>query len=248
MSAARIAAIVDQAPAVEEPAVPVAVPSGTCALELEDVHFAWPGQARPVLAGASLRVAPGERVAIRGDSGGGKSTLSLLVLRQADPDRGRVLWGGQDLRRFALADWHARLAWMPQAAPVFAGTIAGNLRLGDASASDGRLWQVLAAVRLEEWARGQGGLGAWVGENGATLSGGQARRLALARALLRPGPLVLLDEPTEGLDEPTASALLQDLATALDGRSLLMITHDALPPGVVDRQYRLQDGVLQALA
>jgi ATP-binding cassette subfamily C protein CydC len=89
-------------------------------------------------------------------------------------------------------------------------------------------------------------LEAWVGEDGATLSGGQARRLALARALLRPGALVLLDEPCEGLDVDTANALLIDLAAALAGRSLLMITHDALPAGVVDRHYRLVGGKLEA--
>ncbi|KAG0927296.1 hypothetical protein G6F31_018101 [Rhizopus arrhizus] len=103
---------------------------------------------------------------------------------------------------------------------------------------------VLRRVRLAEWAERNGGLQAWVGENGATMSAGQARRLALARALLRNAPILLLDEPTEGLDVDTARALLQDLSGLLDGRSLLMITHDDLPDGVVDAQYRLRDGVL----
>ncbi len=99
-------------------------------------------------------------------------------------------------------------------------------------------------MRLGEWAERNGGLQAWVGENGATMSAGQARRLALARALLRNAPILLLDEPTEGLDVDTARALLQDLSGLLDGRSLLMITHDDLPEGVVDAQYRLRDGAL----
>ncbi|MEE7560758.1 ATP-binding cassette domain-containing protein, partial [Xanthomonas sp. Kuri4-2] len=90
-----------------------------------------------------------------------------------------------------------------------------------------------------------GGLDTWVGENGATLSAGQARRLALARALLRKAPILLLDEPTEGLDVDTAHALLLDLAGALGDRSLVMISHDALPDGVVHRRYRLQRGRLQ---
>jgi thiol reductant ABC exporter, CydC subunit len=247
VAAARLQAIVEQAPAVSDPSRPQPLRDAgpMTGLSLHGVRFAWPGQARPVLDGLDLSLAPGQRIAIGGDSGSGKSTLSLLILRQADPQAGQLLWNGQDLRELALAQWHQQLAWMPQGAPVFAGTLAENLRLGDAGADDARLWEVLERVRLADWARATGGLQQWLGENGATVSGGQARRLALARALLRPGPLVLLDEPTEGLDVDTANALLADLPAALGGRSLLMITHDALPPGVVDVQYRLQGGRLQ---
>lgn len=247
IAAARLQAIVEQAPAVSDPSRPQPLRDAgpMTGLSLHGVRFAWPGQARPVLDGLDLDLAPGQRIAIGGDSGSGKSTLSLLILRQADPQAGQLLWNGQDLRELALAQWHQQLAWMPQGAPVFAGTLAENLRLGDAGADDARLWEVLERVRLADWARATGGLQQWLGENGATVSGGQARRLALARALLRPGPLVLLDEPTEGLDVDTANALLADLPAALGGRSLLMITHDALPPGVVDVQYRLQGGRLQ---
>lgn len=247
VAAARLQAIVEQAPPVVDPPQPqpLRVADTMTGLSIQGLRFAWPGQTRPVLDGLDLDLAPGQRIAIGGDSGSGKSTLSLLILRQADPQAGQLLWNGQDLRQLALAQWHQQLAWMPQGAPVFAGTLAENLRLGDATADDARLWEVLERVRLADWARATGGLQQWLGENGATVSGGQARRLALARALLRPGPLVLLDEPTEGLDVDTANALLADLPAALGGRSLLMITHDALPPGVVDVQYRLQAGRLQ---
>lgn len=247
VAAARLQAIVEQAPAVSDPYRPQPLRDAgpMTGLSLHGVRFAWPGQARPVLDGLDLSLAPGQRIAIGGDSGSGKSTLSLLILRQADPQAGQLLWNGQDLRELALAQWYQQLAWMPQGAPVFAGTLAENLRLGDAGADDARLWEVLERVRLADWARATGGLQQWLGENGATVSGGQARRLALARALLRPGPLVLLDEPTEGLDVDTANALLADLPAALGGRSLLMITHDTLPAGVVDVQYRLQRGRLQ---
>lgn len=247
VAARRISAIVEQDPSVNEASAPMSVASVAPVLTIDELSFTWPGQSRPVLDRLSLALVAGERIAVRGDSGSGKSTLSLLILRQADPQKGRLLWGGVDLRHIGLSDWHEQLAWLPQAAPVFAGTLADNLRLGCATASDAQLWDVLASVKLVEWAKEQGGLDTWVGENGATLSGGQARRLALARALLRPGKLVLLDEPTEGLDEDTAQALLTDLVAALNGRSLLMITHDVLPAGIVEREYRLHDGRLVAL-
>ncbi len=241
---ARLEGIVDQPPAVAEPKQPVAVPALPGTVRWEGVSFAWPGQARPVLHGLDLQLRPGERIAIGGDSGCGKTTLSSLLLRLWDPQQGRVTYDGVDLRAFAQDDWHRQLAWLPQHAPVFAGTVAENLRLGDPNAGDAALWSMLERVRLGGWARQVGGLQGWVGENGATLSAGQARRLALARALLRGAPILILDEPTEGLDVDTAHALLNDLPALLEGRSLLMITHDVLPVGVVDQTYRLQEGRL----
>ena len=240
----RLAEIVDQAPAVQDPATPRKVPVAVGRVEFDNVVFAWPGEARRLLDGVDLSLAPGERIAIRGDSGSGKTTLSALLLRLWDPQQGAVRYAGVDLREFTQDDWYRQIAWLPQGAPVFAGSIAENLRLGDPHASDEALWAVLEQVRLTAWARQQGGLSAWVGENGATMSAGQARRLALARALLRNAPIMVLDEPTEGLDVDTAHALLIDLAAALGQRSLLMITHDSLPDGVVQRAYRLQQGQL----
>ena len=240
----RLRQIVDQAPAVQDPAQPRVVAADAASVVFEQVVFSWPGETRRLLDGVDLQLAPGERIAIRGDSGCGKTTLSALLLRLWDPQQGAVRFGDVDLREFAQDDWYRQIAWLPQGAPVFAGSIADNLRLGDPLAGDDALWAVLAQVRLSDWARQQGGLAAWVGENGATMSAGQARRLALARALLRNAPIMVLDEPTEGLDVDTAHALLIDLAAALGQRSLLMITHDRLPEGVVQREYRLQQGRL----
>lgn len=242
-SARRLEEVTRQQPAVADPERPLALPQGGV-LAFEGVRFAWPGSTRTVLDGIDLRIAPGDRVAIGGDSGSGKSTLSALLLRLWDPQDGVVRYAGVDLRDAAIAEWHHRLAWLPQNATVFAGSIRDNLRMGDPNAGDAAFWQVLEAVRLADRVHVAGGLDAWVGENGATLSAGQARRLSLARALLRKAPILLLDEPTEGLDTDAAQALLLDVASSLDGRSLLLITHDALPAGVVHRHYRLQDGRL----
>ncbi|MGV6493209.1 thiol reductant ABC exporter subunit CydC [Stenotrophomonas rhizophila] len=244
VAAVRLEQIVEQAPGVAEPRDPVPLPAEAALLSVEHVTFQWPGQARRVLDEVQLQLRPGERIAIRGDSGSGKTTLSSLLLRLWDPASGYVRYGGVDIRQFSQAEWHRQIAWLPQNAPVFAGSIADNLRLGDPQASDAQLWQVLTDVRLEAWADQLGGLHAWVGENGATMSAGQARRLALARALLRGSPILLLDEPTDGLDVDTAHALLHDMVAALGGRSLLMISHDVLPEGIVHRSYRLREGRL----
>ncbi|RBB16132.1 thiol reductant ABC exporter subunit CydC, partial [Xanthomonas oryzae pv. oryzae] len=245
-AAKRLQAIVDQAPSVSEPVHALDVPR-TGTLQLQQVSFAWPGSVRPVLHALDLTLAPGERIAISGDSGSGKSTLSALLLRLWDPQEGQLRYAGIDLRHVAQTQWHQRIAWLPQNAPVFAGSVRENLLIGDAAADDAALWQVLEQVRLSAWASAHNGLDTWVGENGATLSAGQARRLALARALLRNAPILLLDEPTDGLDVETAHALLLDLAAALGERSLVMITHDALPPGVVQRHYRMREGALELL-
>ncbi|APP84697.1 thiol reductant ABC exporter subunit CydC [Xanthomonas hortorum pv. vitians] len=247
VAARRLQSIVDQAPSVVDPPHATDPPrSGT--LQLHQVSFAWPGSARPVLQALDLTLAPGERIAISGDSGSGKSTLSALLLRLWDPQAGQVTYSDIDLRHVAQTQWHQRIAWLPQNAPVFAGTVRENLLIGDASASDAAMWSVLEQVRLREWATAQNGLDTWVGENGATLSAGQARRLALARALLRDAPILLLDEPTDGLDVDTAHALLLDLSAAFGERSLVMITHDSVPAGVVQRRYRMRAGVLETLA
>ncbi|WP_326539063.1 thiol reductant ABC exporter subunit CydC [Pseudorhodoferax sp.] len=240
VAASRIDGIAAQRPAVADPERPRAVPA-LGALRFEDVHFAWRPGSREVLEGLDLVLRPGERIALRGDSGVGKSTLLALLLRSVDPMRGSVRYGGVDLRELAQEEWHARIAWLPQNAPILAGTLRDTLCLGS-EVEDARLWEMLARMRLDDWARAAGGLDRWLGEAGATVSAGQARRLALARALLRPGPLVVLDEPTEGLDHDTAQAVMAGLPSWLEGRSLLLISHGELPAGVVDRVYRLEGG------
>ena len=246
-SARRLEEITQRADSTTE-ATGGAAPSRHGELELRDVSFHWPGSTRQVLEGAQLRVGAGERVVIYGDSGEGKSSLLALVLRLCDPQAGSVRFDGDDLRTLDAAQWHARIAWLPQDAPVFSGSVRENLQLGDPQAPDARLWQVLEQVRLDTRFRETDlGLDTWVGESGATLAAGQSRRLALARALLRDAPLLLLDEPTEGLDHDTADALMRDMATACEGRSVLIISHDTLPDGVVHARYRLHAGTLRRI-
>ncbi|MEL1265421.1 thiol reductant ABC exporter subunit CydC [Pseudoxanthomonas putridarboris] len=242
-SAQRLQSVTGQPAAVADDGTDAPPMQGE--LELRDVAFQWSDTDRRVLDGAQLRVGVGECVLVMGDSGEGKSSLLALVLRLRDPQAGHVSFGGMDLRALALAQWHARIAWLPQDAPVFSGSVGDNLRMGAPDANDARLWRALAQVKLEaRFRESPDGLDTWIGENGATLSAGQARRLALARALLRDAPLLLLDEPTAGLDQDTADELMRDLAVARADRSVLIISHDELPAGVAHARYRLRDGKL----
>lgn len=240
----RLQQVAAQTPLVADVATSTPVPLHAD-LEFHQVRFHWPDDARDLLREAGLRISPGQRIALSGDSGAGKSSMLALALRLCDPQTGSVRYGGIDLRQFAQADWHAQIAWLPQDAPVFAGSVRDNLRMGAPEADDARLWRALSQVKMEQAIRAlPEGLDAWIGEQGATLSVGQSRRIALARALLRDTPLLLLDEPTEGLDTDTANKLLLDLAEASGSRTVLIVSHDDFPEGVVHESYRLIDGRL----
>jgi len=239
----RLRAIEDARPSIVDPPTPKALaPRAT--LELRDVRYRHHPQ-QPLLEGVSLAIAPGQRVVLQGASGSGKSTLLSLLVRLRDPDSGSLRWGGVELREAQLAELRRRIVWLPQDPPVFLGTVRDNLRIGNPHADDGALWNVLREAGLEREVRAMpGGLDQWLGEGGRTLSAGQARRLCLARVLLSDAALVVLDEPTEGLDPDAERAFFLDLPRILRGRGLLLATHAEVPPGVADARWRLQAGRL----
>jgi len=242
-AARRIQSLDDMQPAIRDPEQPVPVPDRGD-ITFEKVGFTY-GRDQTVLSGLDLTLHQGERIAIIGESGSGKSTLLGLLLRLVDVDAGRIRIGGVDVRAVRQADLHAHVALLSQDAPVFIGTVRDNLHIADPAASDAALHAVLEKARLGSFVRGlPQGLDTWLGESGETLSAGQARRLCLARTLLSPARVLLLDEPTAGLDRPTEAEFLADLLAVTTGRTLILATHAALPDGAVDRVYRLEEGAL----
>lgn len=175
-----------------------------------------------------LTLRPGERLSIVGPSGCGKSTLGALAARLVDPDQGALRASGFALTEFDIESWRDRLGYLTQQTDLLHDSIAVNLRLARPQASDDELWEVLALVELDSLvANLPGQLDAWVGELGRQLSGGEGRRLALARVLLKDAALVILDEPFSGLDAATRERIVARLESWLAGRTALFLGHDA---------------------
>ena len=167
-----------------------------------------------------LTLTQGRRVAVVGPSGSGKTTLAQVLLRFLDPDRGSCTLAGVDARALAGDDVRRLVGLCAQDAHLFDSSVRENLLLARKDATEGEVRDVLARARLLEWADSlPDGLDTLVGEHGARLSGGQRQRLALARALLADFPVLVLDEPAEHLDLPTADALTADLLAATEGRT-----------------------------
>ena len=194
------------------------------ALTLGNVSFSYPQQPQKALDGISLQINAGEHVAILGRTGCGKSTLLQLLTRAWDPAAGEIALNGQPLASLSEPALRAAISVVPQRVHLFSATLRDNLRLASPTATDETLAAVLNQVGLETLLK-ESGLNSWLGEGGRQLSGGELRRLAVARALLHDAPLLLLDEPTEGLDATTESQILDLLERVTVGKTVLMVTH-----------------------
>ena len=225
---ARIDELLNLRPAIAAPARPVHLPAPPRGeIAFEDVTFAYPDRdGLPSLHGFSLRVAPGETVALVGPSGAGKTTVLRLLLRFYDPQEGAVRLDGVDLRDADPAEVRSRIALVAQDAPLFSGSAALNIGFGREGAGPDEIAEAARAAEAEGFlAALPGGLETRLGERGRALSGGQRQRVAIARALVRRAPVLLLDEATSALDAESERLVQSALADAMKGRTTLVVAH-----------------------
>ncbi|WP_288501029.1 cysteine/glutathione ABC transporter ATP-binding protein/permease CydC [uncultured Erwinia sp.] len=223
-SAQRVTQIIEQRPAVTFRQATTQA-SGQAALTLSNLSFGYADNAPLAIRDLSLDITPGEHIALLGRTGCGKSTLLQLLTRAWDPQHGTIQLNGQPLDQYSEADLRARTSVVTQRVHLFSSTLRDNLLLAAPDASDEQLSAALQQVGLEKLLENNQGLNAWLGEGGRQLSGGELRRLGLARALLHGGDLMLLDEPTEGLDAETEQQILALLRQVAQNKTLIMVTH-----------------------
>jgi ATP-binding cassette, subfamily B, bacterial len=247
--AERLIEILDVRPSVSDPrrGTETGRPDGT--VEVRDVTFRYPGAEKTALDGLSFSVSPGELVIVTGPSGAGKSTVSKLLLRFYDPDGGAILLDGIPLRDFPLARLREYVTLLPQETLVLHDTVRANIACGRPGASGQAIEEAARAADAHDFiVRLPDGYDTRVDPNSARLSGGQLQRLAIARAILRDAPVLVLDEPTTGLDAMAARRVVKPLRRLMTGRTTIMITHDLnLAPDadrilVVDRGRIVESG------
>jgi ATP-binding cassette, subfamily B, bacterial len=239
-SALRLHDVLSCTDAVPEPERPRPVPPVREGIRLEAVHFAY-SEDRPVLTGFDLTMAAGETVCLFGPSGAGKSTVLMLLLRLYDVDAGRVLLDGVDVRELSPVELRRQLAFVPQGPWLLDGTIAENIAFGSVSATRAEVLAAGRAAWVDEFALAlPEGYDTPLGESGVRLSGGQRRRVALARAVVSPAPVVLLDEPTTSLDAEAARQVVGAIRSATRDRTVLLVTHDPVLAAIADRTVRVQ--------
>ena len=240
----RLSQLLDAEPEIRAPAKPAKFPAERGELAFENVTFRYP--TRPdtsALNDFTLVVKPRERLAVVGPSGAGKTTLFQLAERFYDPQRGRVLLDGVDLRDADPADIRQRIAMVPQDTVMFAASARDNLRYGNWDASDDRLWEAARDANAEEFLRAlPEGLDTFMGEGGARLSGGQRQRIAIARALLRDAPLLLLDEATSALDAESERLVQDALDRLMEQRTTIVIAHRLATVRAADRIVVMNEG------
>lgn len=240
-SAERVIEFLEEKPMVKEAAYPVFNPSGR--IEFDNVSFSYPGKSKKILANVSFRIEPGESVALVGSSGVGKSTIVKLLMRFYDPTSGRILLDGNMLKGLTLDSIRDNIAVLFQESFIFDGTIRENIAYGNPDATEEEIIQAAKLADAHEFIiHFTDGYDTRVGQKGRNLSGGQQQRIAIARAMIRNAPILILDEPTEGLDTSSQQRIMEPLKRLMVNRATLMITHNLISASIADRIIFLENG------
>ena len=234
-SAGRLFSIIDQRPAVREPGQNLPDP-GDWGITFKHVYFTYPERERPIHEDLSFEVKSGEKLGIIGPTGSGKTSIIGLLMRFYECGAGDILLGGQPIAGYASEKLRSWIGVIAQDTYLFNASIRENLALAAPEAQDDALYAALKTARLDEFVRSlPRKLETQVGQAGMKLSGGQARRLAIARTILKKAPVLILDEPTEGLDPETETALWKTLETVMAGKTVILITHREAGLAYMDR-------------
>ena len=242
----RVFPLVDRQAEIRSPEKPAKIPAQPETIRFQDLHFGYDPEI-PVLKGIDFEVKPSETIAIVGPNGCGKSTLVNFLLRFYDPDRGTIQIGDEDIRNFNLQDLRAYIGMVNQQTMLFADTIANNIRYGSVDASDLEVINAAKKAHADSFINEklEKGYDTVIGEHGSTLSGGQRQRIALARAILRNSPVVILDEATSQIDTESEMLIHQTLATHLKDRTALIITHRMSTIELADRVLVMDGGIVE---
>lgn len=244
MAAKRIRKVTNLTPVISEPKKPTSVPN-TGGIKITNLNFRYLENSDWVLKDINLTIPQGSKIAIVGKSGEGKTTLLHMMMRFYDPQKGSIKYSEIDYKKFSSDQLMTQFSVLSQRTQLFAATIKENLLIAKPTASELEIRQAIKMAGLEHFiSQLPKGINSWVGENGAQVSGGEGRRIALARVYLKNAPILLLDEPTEGLDKETEHDVLNALEKIAQKKTLIMVTHRKAGLRLVDKIYRIYDGEL----